>query len=85
MFVIKKRGRMLKQDELKADVRLKWYADGRMEFSLPRDPMLAYALLHCALDELQERMMLVKQEHQTKRELVMMPNNGRQPEEKWGE
>lgn len=75
---------MLNEDRLKAHAQLKWYEDGRMEFSLPNDPMIAYAILHCALDEVQERIMKLKETHQTKRDMVLVPNNGKMLQEEWG-
>lgn len=74
----------LQEDRLKGDLRLKWFEDGRFEFNLPSDCMVAYAMLHVAVDEVQERMMGLKQAHQRKRQLLTVPNDNGAKQPEWG-
>ena len=75
----------LNDDRMKGEIRLRWYENGSFQFDLPNDPMMAYAMLHVALDEVQERMMGVKAQHQRKRQLLTVPNDGNASPKKWGE
>ena len=75
---------MEQKDELKGELRLRWYADGRFIFDLPTDAMIAYAMLHVAMDEVQERMMGLKAQHQRKRQLLTVPNDGNHKPQEWG-
>ena len=75
---------MEQKDELKGDLRLRWFQDGRFIFDLPTDAMIAYAMLHVAMDEIQERMMGVKAQHARKQRLLTVPNDGNHKPQEWG-
>lgn len=75
---------MQQADALKGDIRLKWYEDGRFEFHLPADGMIAYAMLRAAEDEVQERMMSRKAEHAQAQRRVSVPKDGALTQPEWG-
>lgn len=75
---------MQQADALKGDIRLKWYEDGRFEFHLPADGMIAYAMLAAAQDEIHERMMARKAEHKKAQRLVTVPKDGSLTQPEWG-
>ena len=74
----------LNDDRLKGDLRLRWYENGSFTFDLPSDPMVAYAMLQVAKDEIQERMMGVKAAHQRKQQMSLIPADGQAKQPKWG-
>ena len=75
---------MEQKDALKAELRLRWYEDGRFTFDLPNDVGTAYAMIHFALDEIQERMMGVKVAHQRKSLIHAIPKDGNHKQPTWG-
>jgi len=75
---------MQQSDALRGDARIRLFEDGRIIFDLPNDPMIACFMLHLAQDELQERLMGRKAEHQRKQQLITVPKNGNQPVHEWG-
>ena len=75
---------MQQSDALRGDLRLRWYEDGRFIFDLPNDAMVAYAMLHVAFDEVQERMRQVKEAHQRKAIIHNLPKDGALKPAEWG-
>lgn len=75
---------MQQPDALKGDLRLRWYEDGRFTIDLPADGMIAYAMLHVALDEVQDRMNQRKAQHSRKQVLHTVPKDGSAPTQEWG-
>jgi len=75
---------MQQSDALRGDVRIQWYEDGRMTFSLPNDHVNAIYMLHMALDELQERQMLRKAQMREQMIKVQLPKDGAMKPAEWG-
>lgn len=75
---------MQQSDQLRGDARIRLFEDGRIIFDLPNDPMIAVFMLHLAQDELQERMMGRKAQHQRKQQLITVPKDGAMPAQEWG-
>lgn len=72
-------------DQLKGEIRLRWYVDGRFTFELPSDQMMAYYMLKLADNELQERMLGIKQAHQRKAQVLLKPSDvTQQQKQEWG-
>lgn len=75
---------MQQSDALKGDLRLRWFEDGRFLFDLPNDAAIAYAMIHFALDEIQERMNATKAEHRRKAVIHTLPKDGQAKPAEWG-
>jgi len=75
---------VIQSEQLKGEVRIQWYEDGRMTFSLPNDPSIAYFMLHAALDDIQERMMVRKAAHLRRTAMETVPKDGASPAPDWG-
>lgn len=75
---------MQQSEQLRGDVRIRLFEDGRIIFDLPNDPMIAVFMLHLGQDEIQERMMGRKAQHQRKAQLMTVPKDGAMPSQEWG-
>lgn len=59
------------EEQMRGEIRLRWYVDGRFTFDLPSDAMMAYYMLKLADNEVQERMLGIKQAHQRKAQVLI--------------
>lgn len=75
---------MRQQDAMKGEVVLKWFENGAFSFQLPTDAAVAYAMLHFALDEVQERLKTAKNRNMTHEQLAVISNDGQAPPRQWG-
>jgi hypothetical protein len=75
---------MQQSEQLKGDLRIRLFEDGRIILDLPNDPMIACFMLHLGQDELQERMMGRKSEHARKQHLITKPKDDAMPNHDWG-
>ena len=75
---------MEQSEQLKGDLRIRFFEDGRIILDLPNDPMICCFMLHLGQDELQERMMGRKAQHQRKQQLITVPKDGAAPAPEWG-
>lgn len=75
---------MQQSNTLKAEIILKWYENGACEFQMPTDVGTAYALLHFAMDEIQERIQLMKKDNLVKQKMAIVGNDGKKLEQRWG-
>ena len=75
---------MRQADAMKGEVVLKWFENGAFSFQLPTDAAIAYAMLHFALDEIQERLRATKHKNLTQEQLAVVPNDGNAPVRQWG-
>lgn len=75
---------MQQTDALKGHLEIKWFEDGRLSMTLPADVGHAYAMLHFALDEIQERMMQRKANGKTREQLHSVPKDGKLQPTPWG-